>query len=313
MTMDAVTDLPADLPRHAAAPLEAVPAETIVEWPVGTFVENLAVLANGAIAISVHTDNAVEWYLPGNRKMRTPLPVPPAGLVARRGGGFYVAGGVPGEAPGRVWRVETDGSAALAADLADALFLNGMTPLEDGALLAADSILGCLWRIDPRTGAHERWFADRRLGKVTSFPLMPGANGLKIHSGYVYVTNTDRAELLRIPIAGDGTAGALEVVAEGLRGDDLAFDAEGAAYVATHIHNGVLRLSPDGTRRDVAGPLQGMPGSTAVAFGRGDGDRSDVYVTTTGGLIGPYEGVARTAKLVRLSVGVAGAPIPLID
>lgn len=311
--MDAVTQLPTDLPRHSAPTLEAVKAETILEWPIGTFVENLAVLADGSIAISVHTANAVERLERGVKTTLTMLPAPPAGLVARRGGGLYVASGVPGEAPGRVWRVEADGAAALAAEITEAHFLNGMTPLEGGALLAVDSMLGCIWRIDPRTGAHERWFSDERLGKVTGFALMPGANGLKIYGGHAYVTNTDRAELLRIPIAEDGTPGAIQLVAGALRGDDFAFDAEGAAYIATHVENSVLRLAPGGERLDVAGPLQGMPGSTAVAFGRGDDDRCELYVTTTGGLIGPYDGAAQSAKLVRLAVGVAGAPIPLVD
>ena len=311
--MDAITELPADLPRHSAPLLQAARAETIVEWPIGTFVENLAVLADGSIAISVHTANTVERLERGAKTTLTTLPAPPAGLVARRGGGLYVACGAPGEAPGRVWRVEADGAAVIAAEIADALFLNGMTPLEDGALLAVDSILGCIWRIDPRTGACDRWFADPRLGKVTGFALMPGANGLKIYGGHAYVTNTDRAELLRIAVAEDGTPGALQLVAAGLRGDDLAFDAQGSAYIATHIENSVLRLTPEGDRLDVAGPLQGMPGSTAVAFGREEKDRYDLYVTTTGGLIGPYDGVAQRAKLVRLTVGVAGAPIPLVD
>ena len=312
--MDAILELPTELPAADEPALRAVPAEVVHEWPVGTFVENLAVLADGALAVSVHTENQVQRLDPGGRAdTLVELPVPPAGLVARRGGGVYVAGGEPGSPPGRVWRVEADGTAEVAVEVPGALFLNGLTPLDATSLLAADGIGWCLWRLDLTTGTARRWIVHERLAKVTSFPLMPGANGLKLHGGHAWVTNTDRAELLRIPVRPDGSAGDLEVVAERLRGDDLAFAADGTAYITTHIENSLIRVTPDGDRTAIAGPDQHMPGSTAAAFGSDRGWPTGLYVTTTGGLLRPYQGRARTAKLVRLQVAAPASPIPLID
>ena len=51
-----------------------------------------------------------------------------------------------------------------------------------------------------------------------------------------------------------------------------------------------------------------MAGSTACVFGTGD-DAGSLYVTTTGGVIMPFEGVPQEAKLGRLDVGTTGRPV----
>ena len=94
----------------------------------------------------------------------------------------------------------------------------------------------------------------------------------------------------------------MDVVAENLRADDFAFGASGAAYIATHPAQAVVRLDPDGRRETIAGPHQGAVGSTACAFGRGAEDRRALYVTTTGGLRYPYRDAIQDAKLLRLNV-----------
>ena len=98
----------------------------------------------------------------------------------------------------------------------------------------------------------------------------------------------------------------MEVVAEKLRADDFAFGESGAAYIATHPAQAVLRLHPDGWRETIAGPDQGAVGSTACAFGRGAEDYQALYVTTTGGLRYPYKDAIQDAKLLRLNVGENG-------
>jgi sugar lactone lactonase YvrE len=312
--VEAILQLPSNLPQHAETQMQPVSAKTIIEWPVGTFVENLAILSDGSIAVSVHTSNAVERIDPnGQRSIFVTLPEPPAGLVARQSGGFYVASGNPGMSPGRVWRVSADGKAEMAVEVEDALFLNGLTPLNDEFLLTADSIRGCIYRLNIVTGKADIWLADQRLKKVTNFPFMPGANGIKVFEDEVYITNTEQALFLRVEIKADRSAGLVEITGNQLRGDDLAFDVDGNAYLATHIENTIVRVSQNGERIAVAGPDQGMPGSTAVAFGRTPADKGSLYVTTTGGLLRPYQGVLQSAKLVKLELGIDGAAIPLVD
>lgn len=136
------------------------------------------------------------------------------------------------------------------------------------------------------------WFSHALLTKITDFPLMPGGNGLRIFERSVYVSNTDRAILVRIPIEPDGKPGEIETVAEHLRADDFVFDTKGFAYLTTHVENTLVRLAPDGKRLALAGPEHGMPGCTAARFGRTPETERKLFVTATGGLIAPYLGVA---------------------
>ena len=72
----------------------------------------------------------------------------------------------------------------------------------------------------------------------------------------------------------------------------------------------MIRLDPStGKRTAIAGPDQGMAGSTACAFGTAPGDRASLFVTTTGGIVMPLDGVVQEAKLVRLETGVTGQPV----
>jgi sugar lactone lactonase YvrE len=190
----------------------------------------------------------------------------------------------------------------------DAVFMNGCTPHPDGhTLLACESVTGRVLAIDLSERRYESWLADGRLRPGSA--QIPGANGIKLRDNQAWISVTDRDLILRVPVRGDGTAGALDVAAEHLRGDDFAFAASGALYIATHPANTVLRLAADGTRATIAGPGQGAVGSTACAFGRAPGDEAALYVTTNGGLWAPYRGEVHEAKLLRLEVGERGQPL----
>ena len=71
----------------------------------------------------------------------------------------------------------------------------------------------------------------------------------------------------------------------------------------------MVRIDTSSTRATLAGPDQGVVGSTACAFGRASGDTTALYVTTNGGLVAPYQGVVQDAKLIRLEVGELGLPL----
>ena len=124
-----------------------------------------------------------------------------------------------------------------------------------------------------------------------------------------WISVTDLDLLLRAALDDTGTPGPLEVAARDLRADDFAFDTGGSLHIATHPARTVVRLDPDGTRTTVAGPPEGATGSTACAFGRGPGDTSALYVTTTGGIGLPGMDEPEEAKLLRLEVGRQGQPL----
>src|SRR6266404_1505507 len=107
----------------------------------------------------------------------------------------------------------------------------------------------------------------------------------------------------------DGSAGAIEIAAGRLCADDFAFGMSGSLYITTHPEHTLVRLNPSGARTTLAGPEQGMVGSTACAFGRAPGDEKALYVTTDGGFLIPHDSGIQDAKLVRMEVGESGWPL----
>ncbi|HEX3934357.1 MAG TPA: hypothetical protein VHW43_06730 [Puia sp.] len=95
---------------------------------------------------------------------------------------------------------------------------------------------------------------------------MPAANGIKIAQNAVYVSNTDKQIFLRIPLIGN-KPGEPEIILKNIIIDDFAFDADNNCYATTHIHNSVIKISPQKQVTIIAGEADGLAGSTAVAFG----------------------------------------------
>ncbi len=292
---------------HDGGTTALAPVEIIATWPKGSFAENLAIDEAGAIYVTLHTDRTVVRVDPATRaaspfaRYETPV----AGVAFGPDGTLYVSGGQPGKPGGVIWATGRDGSVRRLADLPDALFLNGMTLHPDGRLLVAESIGGAIYAVDPASGSVAVWMRDERLRPPASDGT-PGANGVKLHGGYAYVSVTARDQVLRAPLDGGGAPGALEVVAERLRADDFAIDADGTLFIATHPAHSLVRLAPDGTRTTLAAAGQGMVGSTAAAFGRTAADRRSLYVTTTGGTMTLPEDRLEVAKLVRVDLDGAG-------
>jgi sugar lactone lactonase YvrE len=295
--------------QHDPAPVDLVPAAVVATWPVGTFLENIAALPGGDFVISVHSERQLLRCTSGgeHRPLAT-LPVPTMGLVVD-GERVFVVAGEPGRAPGWLFEVGLDGDVQERLTLPDNVFLNGFTPGHAGRAYTVDSVRGELIAVDLHAFTARVVLADERLAKCSAEPMVPGANGIKADDTSLWITNTDRATVLRADLDGDGSVGPLTVVAEHLRGDDLALDVEGSAYITTHIENALVRLRPDGERCVLAGPEQGMAGCTSCAFGTAPDERTSLFVLTTGGVVQPYRGVPQPAKLVRLEVGVRGRTV----
>jgi sugar lactone lactonase YvrE len=295
---------PFAFPGHDGGIFAPVPCRTVASWPAGHFAENLAVTSAGAVFVSLHSHQRIDRYDPatGEVTIWANLPTPVAGLAIDASDTLWVTGGVLGLAPGRIWRIDPTGAVQDWLDIPDAVFLNGATLHPDGRhLMVAESITGRILAIDMQTPAVTTWLADDRLRPISEG--IPGANGVKFFGGHVHMSVTGSDTLLRAPVGADGACGHADIWATHLRADDFAFDAAGAAYIATHPAHSVLRLAPDGARTTIAGPEEGAVGSTAVAFGRAPGDEAAIYVTTTGGLWSPYKGEVQPAKLLRLDIG----------
>ncbi len=302
--------------EHVDAEVDAVPHEIVTTWPIGTFVENIVALDGGDFVVSVHNHRELHRVTPdGERRLWVSMPASPAGLIVTRDA-VFVVGGEPGEGPHHIYRVDTQtDELADLGPIPGTLFLNGFTPGPAGTGYAVDSIVGAVYAIELATGASHVVLRDDLLTKVSAEPMLPGANGIKRFGNALYITNTDRALVLRAALDPTGTpTGKVDVVADHLRGDDLAVAEDGVLFITNHIHNTLIRWDPrSGERVAVAGPDQGMAGSTACVFGRDQRHRSSLFVTTTGGIVMPMDGIVAEAKLVRLDVGVSGAPVTFHD
>ena len=133
--------------------------------------------------------------------------------------------------------------------------------------------------------------------------------GSRSARGWAWISVSGRRLMVRVPIKPDGSAGDIEIAATHLQADDFAFGMSGSVYIATHPEHTLVRLDPTGARTTLAGPEQGMVGSTACAFGRAPGDEKALYVTTDGGFLIPHESGIQDAKLVRMEVGESGWPL----
>jgi sugar lactone lactonase YvrE len=299
-----------DYPDHDGGKFAPILA-TVATWRARAFLENLAIDAEGAVFVTVYSHNRVDRYDPATRAT-TPfaeVPAPPMGLAFDASGVLWITAGTLRKGPGYVYRVERDGAVRQWCELPDALFMNGCTVHPNGGtLLVCESASGRILAIDlGQPGRWDVWLQENRLQSVV--PGYPGANGIKIRDGWAWVSVSGRRMMVRVPIQSDGSAGGLEIAATRLLADDFAFGMSGSVYITTHPEHTLVRLEPSGARTTLAGPEQGMVGSTACAFGRAPGDEKAIYVTTDGGFLIPHEAGIQDAKLVRIEVGERGWPL----
>ena len=147
-----------------------------------------------------------------------------------------------------VKRVAPDGSVSVySSGAADRKFVTPNYPAFDAAgnLYVTDSGSwngndGCVFVVRP--GGSTECFTD----KVTAFP-----NGLALgpDGSWLYVVVSTLPGVVRIAIEPDGSAGDIETVVELARNvpDGLAFDADGALYIACYAPSVIYRLSPRGS------------------------------------------------------------------
>jgi hypothetical protein len=348
----------ATYPVHIDGIPALLPWKTIATFPVGTFLENIAVRANGTLLVSsmlagevfflnpnaedpqstvkkVHTFVLEGTGVDEKKEEEEGVGEYGRGMVAeaivedlRNKDHFYTFSGKHGQTG--TWAMfkidmrlfEQNGTASVdkIADVPWARWLNGATFIPGtSTVVVADSLQGQLISCDVDTGDVGIWLEDPLLAKFTDRPPWPGVNGVQRYRGHIFVTSSDRALLLRAQFSeftGEYIRDSLTVMAEGLAGDDLAFDEEGNAYVTTNPQQTVLKFPGMGVkdakmsteRFIVAGGWEAAEtaGPTAAAFGRTKNDNKALYVVTTGGLINPIGGAPGPARVFRVEVGVKG-------
>lgn len=222
--------------------------------------------------------------------------------------GALLAGGEDGQ----LYRFRLDGGAVELVARIDGAFVTGICADGDGNAYCCDVNGGCIHRVAP-DGRVERygepigypnfpaldadgtlWVSDsgdweRATGGIVTIrpggaterlpvPPLAFANGLALRDGWLYVVESARAAVVRVPLAG-GDAEPVVVLEETVP-DGLAFDAEGGLWISCWQPNRIHRLAPDGRLDVVADDWSGteLPTPTNVAFA---GAELDVLVAAS--------------------------------
>jgi sugar lactone lactonase YvrE len=301
---------PAGLPPiFENTPVELVKSQQIAEFPVNTFLESIAIAADNTLFVTNHFEGKIIRIDPDL------TPVTHAEILGKAAGLAFLSDkellltGWNENSVATIFKISPQGAVETLITLPDAIFLNGITHLTGDRYLIADSYRGAIWKLDAAQTSARIWLEHPLLARTSADKELPAANGLKVFNQALYVSNTEKQHIVRIPILENAQPGEPTIFIDRVNIDDFAFDCRGNLYGTTHIYNSVVKISPEGKVTAIAQAEEGMAGSTALAFGRNDGDRTGIYVVTNGGMSYPLPTGIESAKVVRLEIGIEGLPL----
>ncbi len=144
---------------------------------------------------------------------------------------------------------------------------NGIALAGKDWYLAADSIAGSVWRIDPGKKKIELWMKNGIFDQVKP-PVQGGANGgangIKVHNGYAYVGS--RGAVYKVKIGAGGKAEGDPVMFAQVRYDDFAIAPDGSIYGP--VGNTITKVSPTGEVSKFLENVPTGPGAWVTADGK---------------------------------------------
>jgi sugar lactone lactonase YvrE len=272
--------VPAVSATAAPAPVSAAHIVAHFDLAAGQQPENITLEPDGSADLSFTTAHEIARVSPqGKVRILAVLPAPADGgvntplvgsartfgIVRASSGTLYVLYNTGTADLTGVWRLRPGSHtptriAALPADgLANGMALDEHT----GMLYIADSVHGVVWQV-PDSGGTPKAFASG--GKLTSTAGSFGANGVKVHNGAVWVSNSQQGLLLRIPIEHCGTAGPMRTMANVAGIDDFTFTGQGDTVLAAI--NGASQIAlvrSDGTQSIVLTMANGLQNPTSMS------------------------------------------------
>ncbi len=262
----------------------------VAKAPVGTFLENIALGPDGAFYITDYTGKRIVRFTDADGlKTYAEVDAYPLGIIVDTDNTVYFTaqektlfgGGGTFNNANRIYRIRSGGKPELFLQPADGRFLNGMTRIAPGRFLIADSRGGVIWEMDAAKAQLSKFLVSPLLDTSDEKAPTPGANGVKVHNGHVYVSNTVRGTFVRAKLGEDIKPGEPEVWLENARADDFDFSPAGVLYFTTH-RDKIFKVV-DGKVQEFAGGGTAIVGNTALAWNaKGEGP----YVIGDGGLVG---------------------------
>ena len=282
----------------------------------GEFPEGIAVDKVGNLYVSISSLGQI-WEIKPDGSEKLLLTIPPDGgsmafgLTVDAPGNVYATFAFNPETQG-VYRIDESGDVERLPGTENILWANGLAFDARGNLYITDSWSGVIWRITPR-GSAEVWLQHELLeglGQIPGFPPV-GANGIAYYHGSLYVANTEKGLLVRVPIMKGGTPGKPEVVVEGseLYGlDGIALDVHGNIYGALVLQNKLVKIDPhDAEITALLSADDGLDMPASLAFGTGKGNRQTLFITNFS-LLGSHPGFG--PAVLKIGIGIPGLPLP---
>jgi sugar lactone lactonase YvrE len=179
-----------------------------------------------------------------------------------------------------VWRIQRNGLAELAVPMSpdEAPVPNGLAFDPHGNLYVTETFLGTIWKVAPG-GVAAPWLQDDLL--VPPAGGVFGANGIAYWRGALYVANTDKGTIVKVPLRRDGSPGDPVVIAGGVYGvDDVTVDAFGNLYLVNAYAAQLVRIRPGGTPEIVLDLVAaGVSYPTSLDFGKPVREMTTAYIT----------------------------------
>lgn len=278
----------AGMPGTTAA--QTVRTETVAEWPAPSWLENVDLGPDNALYMTdFHGRRLLRWDGSGAIESVASLDVYPWGLAVADDGAIYFCAadvGITGPSSPPVttlYRKRPGQSVERVMHIEGSQALNGMTMVGRDRLLIADGRGGVVWQVDAAAKAASVFARSPLLDVPQGFTApTPAANGVKLHRGHVYVSNTASGQIVRVRVdAATQAVGAVEVFADKVRSDDFVFSPAGTLLTSTH-RDKLIAVDREGRATELSGTGAEVVGSTAVVWRRnGEGP----YVITDGGYI----------------------------
>jgi sugar lactone lactonase YvrE len=276
-------------------------AQTQVVWvkeydpAAGEFPEGIAVDLKGNIYIAMAALGQVRRISPDGTETLF-YQFPPAagvqllGLTVDALGNVYVCAFSPyaPEYQG-VWRIDRRGGAEQLPGTEAIGLPNALAFDPRGNLYVTDSWVpgivppeGAVWRI-PRGGEAEVWYQDGEnlggLGQIPGYPPL-GANGIVYYDRALYVANTERGHIVRIPVSPDGGPGEAEVLADDptlYLIDGITVDVHGRIAAAIIGQNSIVGICARTGSFLVLAAGDPIDGPASTTFGAGVDSVSTVF------------------------------------
>ncbi len=243
----------------------------------------------------------------------------PSGIAVDASGNVYFNLGSVFDPPGGprgVYRFADDGSTERLPGTEHMFVPNGLALDKHGNLFVGESLDGAIWRVPTDGSADaEIWLQDEY---TEGCPGDFGANGVALWKSNIYVANTSKGVLARIPILADGSPGTSELVAGSLECgvdelfgmDGIALDVHGNIYALLVLQNKLVRIDPtDGTFTVLLTEEDGLWNPASLAFGTGKGDRESIFIANYA-VLPPEPANSLGAAVLKFDVGVPGLPLP---